>query len=292
VSFCGLFNVNKPSGLTSRWVVDKITRVLGEPKLRAGHAGTLDPLATGVLIVCVGAATRLIGHVQRMSKSYLATFQLGQTSPTDDVEGSITKLGGPIPTFEQLTQAACKFSGEIMQRPPVFSALKIKGRRAYELARKGCDIKLEPRPVSIYKLDIVAYEYPILKLDIDCSSGTYVRAIGRDLAESLNTGAVMSDLVRTEVGNFRLEDAIKPDELSSTNFREHLMPPIQAVQTLQSLRLSEEECKAIQNGLPILDKCSGDGDEIAAVDQAGTLIGILRRCSDGTIRAIRNMPTN
>ena len=190
---CGLLNLNKPAGMTSRDVVNIVQR-LSRPA-KAGHAGTLDPLADGVLVVCVGSATRLIEYVQRMPKRYVGTFLLGRQSPTEDIEGEVTELpDAPVPTREQIEAAARRFVGRIEQRPPAFSALKIRGRPAYKLARQGKPVELAPRPVEIYRIEVKKYRYPELVLEIDCGGGTYVRSLGRDLAESLGTAAVMSAL--------------------------------------------------------------------------------------------------
>src|SRR5436190_8799230 len=197
----GLLNVDKPSGLTSRDVVNRVQRLVKPHKV--GHAGTLDPLASGVLVVCVGPATRLIEYVQRMPKRYLATFLLGRRSETEDIEGAVTELTDtPVPTVEQAHGALPNFVGRIQQLPPAFSALKVDGQRAYALARKGETPDLQPRPIEVYSVELVEYSYPQLVLDIRCGSGTYVRSLGRDIARALGTEAVMSALVRTEIGPF------------------------------------------------------------------------------------------
>ena len=146
----GLLNVDKPAGITSRDAVDLVQRLARPAKV--GHAGTLDPLATGVLVICVGSATRLIEYVQRMPKRYVGTFLLGRSSATEDVDGPITLLADPpIPATDQVEAAAEKFVGSLLQRPPVFSALKLAGRRAYDLARRGEAVELKPRPIEVYR---------------------------------------------------------------------------------------------------------------------------------------------
>ena len=162
--------------------------------VKVGHAGTLDPLADGVLIVTVGPATRLTQYVQRMQKAYRATFLLGKTSDTEDVLGNVAEITqAVIPTRSDIEAAIPRFIGDILQRPPAYSALKVKGKRAYQRARDGEQFLLEPRPIRIDQIVIVSYRYPELTLDIRCGSGTYVRSLGRDLAESIGTAAVMSD---------------------------------------------------------------------------------------------------
>ena len=250
MSLVGLLNLNKPSGMTSRDAVDCVQRVVGP--LKAGHAGTLDPLASGVLVVCVGAATRLIEYVQRMTKHYAATFLLGRQSPTEDIEGGASELENPpVPTLPQITAAAAALTGTIRQRPPAFSAIKVGGRRAYELARRGKPVELEPRTVVVHRLEVESYAYPELKLRVECGSGTYVRSLGRDLAESLGTAAVMSALVRTAVGTFRLADAIDPLSLRRENWTDHLLPPLQAVETLPRVTLDAAELARVRSGQAI-----------------------------------------
>jgi tRNA pseudouridine55 synthase len=280
--------------MTSRRAVDLVQRLARPAK--AGHAGTLDPLATGVLVVCVGAATRLIEYVQRMPKRYRATFLLGRHSPTEDIEGDVTELpDAPIPTREQLAAAAGRFVGRIAQRPPAFSALKVEGRRAYKLARGGQPPQLAPRPIEIFAIEVNSYEYPELVLEVECGSGTYIRSLGRDLAESLGTAAVMSALVRTSIGSFRVEEAVDPRQLSGDNWTQSLQPPLRAVAQLPRLQLSAEEVRRIRNGLTIEAKGQGgrgkgESTEVAALDPAGQLVAILTEAANGQLRPLRNLP--
>jgi len=189
----GLLNLNKPAGMSSRDAVNRVqwlARKMTGEKVKVGHAGTLDPIATGVLVVCLGPATKLIEHVQRMPKQYRGTFLLGRRSPSDDVELEAEPLTNPpIPTADEIAAALPAFMGEIQQTPPAYSAIKIKGRKAYDLARRGEQVEMTPRTVTIHSLDIVRYEYPELVLNIRCGSGTYVRALGRAVAKSLGTAA-------------------------------------------------------------------------------------------------------
>jgi tRNA pseudouridine55 synthase len=302
----GLLILNKPSGMTSRQAVDVVAR-LARPA-RAGHAGTLDPLATGVLVVAIGAATRLIGYVQRMPKRYLGTFLLGRQSPTEDIEGDVTELPhAPVPTREQVVAAAGRFVGRIDQRPPAFSALKIAGRRAYKLARQGQQVELAARPVEIHGIEVMAYEYPELVLDVACGSGTYIRSLGRDLAESLGTAAVMSGLVRTSIGGFRIEDTVDPRMLKPNNWLDWLQPPLRAVAYLPRVQLSADEVVRIGNGLTINARAEGGGQraegaplavshqadsppEFVAIGPMGQLVGILTTGDHGELRTLRNMP--
>jgi tRNA pseudouridine55 synthase len=291
----GLLNIDKPRGETSRWVVNQIQRAVRPAK--TGHAGTLDPIATGVLIVCVGQATRLVEYVQMMRKRYRAEFQLGRTSATEDIEGEINELQNPpVPSIAEIERAAKQLTGEIMQRPPAFSALKVAGHRSYDLARRGQAVELAPRPVTIFSIETVSYVYPQLILDIQCSGGTYVRSIGRDLAESLGTGAVMSALVRNSIGSFRLDDALDPSQLTADTVAQHLIPPPRAVEQLQSIALNEEQLNRLRFGqhldLPALvsiaEASASESPDFAAFDAYGNLAAILQRRPDGLFGTIRN----
>jgi tRNA pseudouridine55 synthase len=278
----GVVNIDKPAGKTSREVVDVVKRLVRPA--RTGHAGTLDPLATGVLVVCVGAATRLIEYVQREPKRYRATFLLGRSSPTEDVEGDLTLLpDAPQPTHAEIVAAAARLTGEIMQRPPAFSALRVGGKRAYDLARAGREVELAPRPIMIHAIEVLEYEYPQLVLDIRCGSGTYIRSLGRDLAESLGTAAVMSALARTEIGPFHQSEAWSCDALVSTEAHAWLRPMRDAVRSLPAVTLSAEQITEIGHGrfLELASNPAAGGQELAALDEHGELVAILRERTPG-----------
>jgi tRNA pseudouridine55 synthase len=273
-SISGILNVNKPAGMTSRDAVDLVQRLVRPAKV--GHAGTLDPLATGVLIVSVGSATRLIEYVQRMPKCYTGTFLLGRYSPTEDCDGEVTLLADPpISSQHQLETAAAKFIGRLMQRPPAYSALKVGGRRAYDLARRGEAVELQARPIEVYSLSVARYEYPELVLEIECSGGTYVRSLGRDLAEALGTAAVMSALVRTAIGPWTVDEAIDPRSLTNVDWTAKLNPLQKAVASLPAHTLSEMEISRVRQGLTISAAGQTTDSEIAAVDCRGRLVAIL-----------------
>jgi tRNA pseudouridine55 synthase len=283
----GLFNVNKPPGRTSRDVVDSLERLTAPS--RAGHAGTLDPLASGVLVICVGQATRLIQYVQRMPKKYRAAFLLGRRSETDDVEGDVQVLAdAPIPSRAMLLDVLPQFLGEIQQRPPAHSAIKVGGRRAYRLARAGATVELGPRPVMIHSIEIRRYEHPDLELDVECGSGTYIRALGRDLAAALGTAAVMSALERTAIGGFRIDNAVPLNELRGETLAAHLQPPLAAVTDLPRLTLAAPETIALRHGRPIPKSILGTqsfhaSGEMVAVDEGGELVAIVREKRPGEL---------
>jgi tRNA pseudouridine55 synthase len=287
---CGLLNLNKPAGMTSRRAVDHVQRLARPAK--CGHAGTLDPLASGVLVVGVGAATRLIEYVRRMPKCYKGTFLLGRHSPTEDIQGEVTELENPpIPSIEQVISAAKALTGRIAQRPPAYSALRVKGRRAYELARQGRPPELAPRRVVVHQLGVEAYGYPELQLKIECGSGTYVRSLGRDLAQSLGTAAVMSALVRTAIGSFRIEEAIGPQELTREDWTECLLPSCRAVELLPRVELSSKEVARISTGQAIpKSPPAAEAEQIAAFDASGRLVAILEPRGHGLLGPLRNLP--
>lgn len=284
----GILNIHKQAGVTSRDVVNRVQRIVRPAK--AGHAGTLDPLATGVLIVCVGPATKLIQHVQRKAKKYTASFLLGQTSDTEDVEGEIVELPDPPrPTRQQIEDALQGFMGEIEQRPPAFSAVKVNGKRAYSLARKGERVELQPRCVKIHGLRLTEFDYPKFTLEIECGSGTYVRSLGRDLGETLQTGAVMCSLVRTAVGQFRVDDACDVETLTFDNLSEFMLPAAEAVSDLPTVELNDDESRRIATGLTIENRFDQNGDEIAAIDKSGQLVSILVPRDTSQLRPVRNL---
>lgn len=271
----GLLNVDKPAAWTSRDVVNRVQRMARPHKV--GHAGTLDPLATGVLIVAIGPATRLVEYVQRMPKTYRATFLLGRTSDTDDTDGDMVEIpGAPIPSREQVQAAIPKFLGTIEQQPPAYSALKIAGQPAYKLARRGAKVDLTPRPVEIHSIELVSFEYPKLELLIRCGGGTYVRSLGRDLAESLGTGAVMSALNRLAIGSFKVEESVACEKLTPSEIEARLLSPLLALGEMQRLTLDDDQVERVARGQAIASHAEISSGEITAVDARGRLVAILK----------------
>jgi tRNA pseudouridine55 synthase len=280
MAYFGILNINKPAGVTSRWVVDRVQRLVRPDKV--GHAGTLDPLATGVLVVALGQATRLIEYVQQSRKSYRGTFLLGRSSDTEDTDGTVTELpDAPIPQLSELKAAAARMIGEIQQRPPAYSAIKVEGQRAYDLARAGRPVELAPRPVQIHRIEVVAYEYPQLVLDIDCGGGTYVRTVGREMAEACGTASVMSGLVRNAVGEFRIEKAIDVETLSKESIAQALISPLQAVSELATVCVDDAQRKRLSHGLAIPNTLQQKEGEVAAVNAKNQLVAILSVTDQG-----------
>ncbi|MGI9429755.1 MAG: tRNA pseudouridine(55) synthase TruB [Bythopirellula sp.] len=288
----GILNVNKPAGWTSRDVVNRVQGFVRPAKV--GHAGTLDPLATGVLVVCVGQATRLISYVQQMPKVYQATFLLGRTSPSEDVETEVSELAdAPQPSRADIDAQIPQFLGSIQQRPPAFSALKVQGQRAYRLARQGEAVQLKSRTVQIYELKVTSYAYPELVVTLRCGSGTYVRSVGRDLAESLGTGAVMAALTRTAIGDFSVADALDVERLDSELGAARLVSPLAAVAHLPQVVLSAAQHDEIRHGrlIPtseVVKSPISEADIFAAVDSSTELVSLLREKRSGWLGAVCN----
>jgi len=214
----GIIVIDKPLNLTSMNVCSIVRGRLkagGAPKrVKVGHGGTLDPLASGVLVVLIGKATKLCDQVMVGVKEYLTTIDLSVISTTDDLEGEKTEITPPtIPTREQISIACAKWTGEVMQRPPPYSAIKVNGQRAYALARKGEMVKLDARPVQIDEIEILEYNWPILEIRVVCGKGTYIRSLGRDIGNEVGSGGMLTALRRSRVGQFTLENAMTLDEV-------------------------------------------------------------------------------
>lgn len=243
----GVLNLNKPAGMTSRDVVNIVQRIVRPAKV--GHAGTLDPMATGVLLVCVGPATRLVSILQQAPKSYLAEFRLGQRSDTDDSTGQVDETPDVTPVPQtQIESALTDFCGIIEQTPPAYSAVKLDGERAYSLARQGQEVELKSRPVRIDSINVVSCNWPLLNVTIRCGSGTYVRSIARDLGDQLGCGGLMTNLVRTAIGAFSLQDAVDPATLNEQNIAQSILPALHVVSHVSQYRCSKDEQTIVARG--------------------------------------------
>ncbi len=270
----GLLLVDKPQGMSSHDVVNRVRRLSGVR--RVGHAGTLDPLATGLLLVSIGRVTRLNEYLVGHGKVYWATVRLGQATNTYDAEGEVT-VERP---FTSITLAAIEetlpaFRGTIQQRPPAYSAIKKDGQPLYKLARKGIDVDVPMREVVIYKLELVEYVPPFLQLDIHCSSGTYIRSIAHDLGAAMGCGGHITQLRRTAVDQFNIADAVRLDELTPENIADYLLPPDTAVSTFPRLNLAAKQASDLLMGR-FLERTEGDeiGTLARAFDADGVFIGI------------------
>ena len=209
--------IDKPTGISSFGVVARVRRILsqrlGVKKVKVGHAGTLDPFASGLLILLVGKATKRSNDFLKLDKEYIAEIKLGETSTTGDPEGEITKSysGEPVPE-ELIKKIVQNFVGEISQKVPAFSAVKINGKRAYELARKGMEVETPTRKVHIYNIEILDYAWPMLKIRTEVSSGTYIRTLGEDIGDKLGTGAYVTSLRRTKIDKYNVKDAVSLED--------------------------------------------------------------------------------
>ena len=282
----GLIVLDKISGITSR---DAVNRIQGElpRKTKLGHTGTLDPLATGVLVLCVGIATRLAEYIQDLPKTYLSRFRLGVVSDTDDAAGIITETDQPIvPTLEEIQEHLKGFVGEIEQTPPSYSAARIEGQRAYDRARRGQEVLLESRIVRVDHIEIGGYDFPYLDLKIHCGKGTYIRSIARDLGENLGIGALVQTLHRSRIGHFTTEMAISEDTGRKLLIGS-ILPVARAVEHLPGLRVDEAILIEFQHGqfVPLPAGVSySAGVEIAIHDQEGELFAIAQVDHQGMLR--------
>ena len=248
----GILCIDKPEGMTSFLCVAIVRRLLGEKKV--GHAGTLDPNATGVLPLLIGRGTKLLDHLPCHDKCYTATLRFGAVSDTLDVWGEVEETGAPIPTLSAVEEALPHFRGDIMQVPPMTSALKKGGVRLYELARQGIEVEREARPVTIYELNLLDYDEQegLLTLSCHCSSGTYIRTLCDDLGRMLGCGAVMTSLRRTMAAGFPLTDCITIDEAKTLaeagTLTERLLPLESALSAYPAITVSAAQAARFRNG--------------------------------------------
>lgn len=201
--------VDKPTGMTSFGAVARVRRILSQReghKVKVGHTGTLDPFATGLLILLAGKATKKAPELTKKDKVYEATIRLGETSTTGDPEGEITATGAELPSEEQVAEVLKQFTGKIEQRPPIFSAIKINGERAYKLARKGQEVEMPTRTVEIYSIEQISYSKPELQIRTHVSSGTYIRTLAEDIGKALGCGAYCSQLRRTQIADYKIDE--------------------------------------------------------------------------------------
>ena len=246
----GFLNIYKPKGKTSHDVVAILRRITKVKQI--GHTGTLDPFAEGVLPICIGKATRLIEYLKD-DKAYIGTVQLGKSTTTYDLEGEVVEISDKTPSLEEIEAELNNFRGDIEQLPPIFSAIKVKGKKLYEYARKGEEVEIQPRSVNISELELLNYdkENRTLELYIECSKGTYIRSIAHDLGKNLNCFGHLIKLVRVKAGDFLVENAIKLDELSSVEeVEKHLIYPLEKLD-YQTYELNEKELELVSHGMQI-----------------------------------------
>ena len=279
-SWHGLLVLDKPTGITSRAALDRAAGWFPR-QTRIGHAGTLDPLASGVLVLCLGKATRLVEFVQDLPKAYQARILLGARSDTDDADGVCVSVpDARIPDLTEIRQTLDSFIGTIQQVPPRFSAARHEGKRAYSLARKQREFELAPRPVQIQRINIEDYTYPHLHLTVECGKGTYIRSLARDLGERLGCGGLIAALRRTRIGSFDEKDAL-PIEADRDEAVQKLQPIGAAVAHLPKLTLTDQLVGRLRQGqrlartdipdFPVAHSC-----DLAAFNGAGELAMIVR----------------
>ncbi len=273
----GLLVLDKPVGLSSHAAARRAQRALGAA--RAGHAGTLDPAASGVLLVGLGRATRLLEYLTGHDKAYRARVRLGRVTDTLDREGRLLEQR-PVPPLddERIEAALAGLRGPQLQVPPAFSAVKQGGERLYRRARRGEDVRPDPRPVTVHRLDLVKRDGPDLVLDVVCSKGTYVRSVARDLGEALGTGATLWELVRTRSGPFGLEDAVSLAEVEDRGPAawDRVLPAARMVTGLPRVSVDARELALLADGRPVERGVSPGGDAAAVFGPDGDLVAVAR----------------
>jgi tRNA pseudouridine55 synthase len=276
----GILVIDKPVGVTSRDAVDRALRWF-PCGTKTGHTGTLDPLASGVLVLCLGHATRLAEFVQAMPKEYLSEFTLGARSETDDAEGPITAVSDIVQPDRSAVEAVLKeFVGTIEQTPPAYSAARIGGRRAYALARRGQSADLAPRQVRIDQITLLDYDYPRLQLQVRCGKGTYIRSLARDLGERVGCGAFVSELRRCRVGAFNENDAV-PLTADAEVARANVRPLASAVAMIPVVTATVDDIARLRHGQRIRSSMPSTSEFVAVCDTSGALVAVARPIDGG-----------
>ncbi len=287
----GFIALDKPKGPTSNAIIQDLKKRYGLPKI--GHVGTLDPMATGLLLLCIGQATKFSRFLIEADKAYIAELVLGESTDTYDADGQITvKKSIKGITNESIEKALSDLRGAILQKPPMFSAKKIKGKRLYKLARQGKEIEREELPVKIYKNKLLELEGSRMSLEIECSKGTYIRSIAHDLGKSLGCGAHLGSLRRTKVGKFSERDMVSADTLSHSESLDSFLSPIDsALSQLPSLFLKAEECGKLLNGQQVaLKKKENHGHRVlyeGSDESHKSFIGVGEVKENGVLRPMR-----
>ena len=276
----GFLNIDKPQGLTSHDVVARVRRLCRNSvgKTKVGHAGTLDPMATGVLVICLGHATRLSEYAMQSTKKYRATIHLGIETDTYDAEGEIiAEKDASHINLGQVETAIQPFMGDIQQLPPMYSAIKKDGKKLYELAREGVEIEREARPVTIHSIEIVSWDNPIVALDVTCGAGTYIRSLAHDIGKQLNTGAHLSGLIRTKSGAFIMDNSLNLENLlEDDNWQSQITSSNNALSDWNTIHLTDEESKEIQLGRFIPKNDAISDDLVMAYMSDGHLLAVLQ----------------
>ena len=281
----GIINVYKEAGYTSHDVVARLRGICGQKKI--GHTGTLDPDAVGVLPVCLGNGTRLCDMLTDRRKEYIASLRLGMVTDTQDISGKILEKREVLVSPSKVKNAILSFLGESMQIPPMYSALKVNGKKLYELAREGKEVERAARPITVYAIEILKEEHPDYVFKVECSKGTYIRTLCNDIGEQLGCGAVMTKLIRSRVGEFEIEKAYTLDELQNLSHQgilsDAIVPVEKMFEAYTALIVKESSHKVIQNGNQLrkedFEQETGeipDGKEIRVYSHQNIFFGIYR----------------
>ncbi|MBU3200265.1 tRNA pseudouridine(55) synthase TruB [Clostridium estertheticum] len=285
----GILNVFKPTGITSFDVVRLIRKISKVKKV--GHAGTLDPEASGVLPVCIGKATKAIDYIMGDFKIYETELKLGVITDTYDREGKILKESEVNLGVDEITLVINSFIGEIKQVPPMYSALKVNGKKLYELARAGIEIEREPRPITIYDINITDIKLPYIKFTVKCSKGTYIRSLCYDIGEKLKCGGMMWNLQRTATGQFHIDNAINVNELNEENINKYIMPIETIFSANAKITIEDRFVKFLLNGVIVKDKaliCKFESGIMYSIyNNDNDFIGIADKSDDG-VRLIKS----
>lgn len=284
----GILLLNKPVGITSHDAVNKMRRLFGTRAV--GHTGTLDPMASGLLVILIGSATKASEYAMEHDKSYRAGLLLGITTDTEDTTGKVLSESGNIPSEDEVVAVSRHFVGDIMQTPPMYSALKVGGKKLCDLARDGVTVERAARPIHIYSLDVTRSDERNYTLDVACSKGTYIRTLCADIGAALGCGGAMSSLVRTQCGGFSLDDAVTTEQLEEIDIaaRQALLRPTESLfRELPSVRLSDFYARLARNGAEIYQRKINTnfpvGTRLRISDRDGFFaLGEIRSYDEGT----------
>jgi len=284
----GVLVIDKPTGMTSHDVVNIVRR--GTGIRRAGHTGTLDPRASGVLVILVGPAVRLSEYISASDKRYQAIIRMGSATDTYDAEGAFTREEVPVDVTEEQFEAELKkFEGEVEQTPPAYSAVKVNGRKAYEMARKGEEVELEPRMIQVHHLEVLEWATPEVVVDVHCSSGTYIRSLANDLGEVLGCGAYLVGLRRTKNGRFSLRDSVPLRKLKEAfeagDWYKYLIPAAESLADWYSVELDPDEVETLRHGQRVKADPGTETEMARGISDSGELVALLKlvEAEDGSL---------
>lgn len=278
----GIINIYKPVGMTSHDVVNKVRRIVGTKKV--GHTGTLDPDAEGVLPICINRGTKVADMLTVSDKRYTATFMLGVTTDTLDISGEVLEENPVNVTKQEIEEAIKSFKGKIKQIPPMYSAIKVGGRKLCDLARKGIEVERKPRDVEIYEINILDVKDKYFTVDVKCSKGTYIRTLGNDIGQRLGCGAVMTKLVRTQSSIFKIDESVKLEDLTFENYGEYIISPDELFDCEKIVVKGDILSKVLNGNTIPYDGI--EGAEYKVYDESGRFL-CLSRIEDGILKVVK-----